>query len=123
MLFRSEASDIAIAPNGTVSARLPGQSTPTEIGRLELARFLNPSGLSAIGENQYVATEASGEPVTGLANEDGFGRIIQGTLESSNVEMVQEMTDMIAAQRAYEINSKAVRTAEEMMQQSNDLLR
>lgn len=119
----ADASDIAIAPNGTVSARLPGQSAPTEVGRLELARFLNPSGLSAIGENQYVATEASGEPVTGMATEDGFGRVIQGTLESSNVEMVQEMTDMIAAQRAYEINAKAVRTAEEMMQQSNDLLR
>jgi flagellar basal-body rod protein FlgG len=77
----------------------------------------------AIGENQYVATDASGEPVTGLAGEDGFGRLLQGTLESSNVEMVQEMTDMIAAQRAYEINAKAVRAAEEMMQQSNDLLR
>jgi flagellar basal-body rod protein FlgG len=119
----ADATEIAVAPNGTVSARLPGSSEPTEVGRLELARFLNPSGLSSIGENQYVATDASGEPVTGLAGEDGFGRVMQGTLESSNVEMVQEMTDMIAAQRAYEINAKAVRTAEEMMQQSNDLLR
>lgn len=118
-----DASDVAVAPNGVVSARLPGESTPTEVGRIELARFLNPAGLMAIGENQYVATDASGEPVTGLAGEDGFGRLLQGTLESSNVEMVQEMTDMIAAQRAYEINAKAVRAAEEMMQQSNDLLR
>ena len=118
-----DSSEIAVAPNGTVTALLPGSSAPTEVGRLELARFLNPSGLVAIGENQYTATDASGEPTTGLPNEDGFGRVLQGTLESSNVEMVQEMTDMIAAQRAYEINAKAVKTAEEMMQASNDLLR
>lgn len=118
-----DATDVAISPNGTVSARLPGADAPTEVGRLELARFLNPSGLLAIGENQYVATDASGEPTLGVPNEEGFGRVLQGTLESSNVEMVQEMTDMIAAQRAYEINAKAVRSAEDMMQQSNDLLR
>lgn len=119
----AEATNVAVAPNGTVSALLPGDSAPTEVGRIELARFLNPSGLEAIGENQFIATDASGEPTTGLAGEDGFGRVLQGTLESSNVEMVQEMTDMIAAQRAYEINAKTVRTAEEMMQQANDLLR
>ena len=118
-----DASEIAVSPNGTLSALLPGSSSPTEVGRLELARFLNPSGLIAIGENQYAATDASGEPTTGMPNEDGFGRVLQGTLESSNVEMVQEMTDMIAAQRAYEINAKAVKTAEDMMQASNDLLR
>ena len=106
-----------------VSARLPGAAAPTEVGRIELARFLNPSGLVSIGENQYAATDASGEPTTGMPQDDGFGRVLQGTLESSNVEIVQEMTDMIAAQRAYEINAKAVRTAEEMMQASNDLLR
>ncbi len=119
----ADATEIAVAPNGTVSARLTGDSAPTEVGRIELARFLNESGLQAIGENQFVATDASGEPTTGLPGEEGFGRVLEGTLESSNVEMVQEMTDMIAAQRAYEINAKAVRTAEEMMQQSNDLLR
>ena len=119
----ADATDIGVAPNGTVSARLAGASEATEVGRIELARFLNPSGLQAIGENQFVATDASGEVTSGLAGEQGFGRVLQGTLESSNVEMVQEMTDMIAAQRAYEINAKAVRTAEEMMQQANDLLR
>ena len=119
----AEATQVAIAPNGTVTAMIPGSSEPTEVGRIELARFLNPSGLTAIGENQFLSSDASGEPVTGMPVDDGFGRLLQGTLETSNVEMVQEMTDMIAAQRAYEINAKAVRTAEEMMQASNDLLR
>jgi flagellar basal-body rod protein FlgG len=118
-----DATNVAVSPNGTVSALLPGATAPSEVGRIELARFLNPSGLLAIGENQYLATDASGEPTLGMPGEEGFGRVLQGTLETSNVEMVQEMTDMISAQRAYEINAKAVRAAEEMMQQSNDLLR
>jgi len=119
----NDASEISIAPNGAVTARLPGGSEPTEVGRIELARFLNPSGLTAIGENQYLASEASGEAMTGSPGEDGFGRVLQGTLETSNVEMVQEMTDMIAAQRAYEINAKAVRAGEEMMQAFHDVIR
>jgi flagellar basal-body rod protein FlgG len=118
-----DAGGLAIAPNGTVTAVQPGSSGPTEIGRIELARFLNPSGLVAIGENLYTATDASGEPTTGMPDEEGFGRVLQGTLESSNVEMVQEMTDMISAQRAYEMNAKAVSAAEDMMQASNDILR
>src|SRR5258707_1053830 len=87
------------------------------------ARFLNPNGLLSIGNNQYSATEASGDPITGAPQEEGFGGLMQGALESSNVEIVQEMTDMIAAQRAYEINAKAIRAGEDMMQMTNDLIR
>jgi flagellar basal-body rod protein FlgG len=117
-----DATSVTIAPNGVVSATTAG-SEPIEIGRIELARFLNPNGLLSIGENQYVATPASGEPIAGLAQDEGFGRLLQGSLESSNVEIVQEMTDMIAAQRAYEINAKAIRAGEEMMQLIHDLIR
>jgi len=119
----AEATQITISPNGTVSAVTQGSSTPTEIGKIELARFLNPNGLQAIGENEYIQTAASGEPITGLPQDEGFGRTTQGALESSNVEIVQEMTDMIAAQRAYEINAKAIQAGDEMMQKTNEIIR
>ena len=119
----ADASNVTISATGTVSVLSSGSSTQVEIGRLELARFLNPTGLLAIGENQYQATSASGDALLGYAQEDGFGRVMQGMLESSNVEIVQEMTDMIGAQRAYELNAKAIRTAEDMMQATNDIVR
>jgi len=119
----TDATNISIGSDGTVSVTQAGSSSPTDVGKIELARFLNPNGLQAIGENEYVQTEASGEPITGFAEDEGFGRLIQGSLESSNVEIVQEMTDMIAAQRAYEINAKAITAAEAMMQATNDLVR
>ena len=118
-----DSSMLAIGADGSVSVMQSGQSSPTDVGRIELARFLNPNGLSAIGENEYQQTDASGEPITGFAQDEGFGRTIQGSLESSNVEIVQEMTDMIAAQRAYEINARAIRAAEDMMQATNDIIR
>jgi flagellar basal-body rod protein FlgG len=118
-----DATDLAISPTGVVSVTAAGSSAPVEIGRIELARFLNPSGLMAIGENQYRETAASGQPIVGFAQEDSFGRLLQGSLESSNVEIVQEMTDMIAAQRAYEINARAIQAGEAMMQATNDLIR
>jgi len=105
---------------GLEPAELPADAV--EVGRIELARFLNPGGLLAVGENQLVATEASGDPITGTPQEEGFGRLVQGALEASNVEIVQEMTDMIAAQRAYEINAKAIKAGEEMMQITNEIL-
>jgi flagellar basal-body rod protein FlgG len=123
ILVPPEATEISIAPSGVVSVTGQGSTEPTEIGRLELARFVNPSGLLAIGENQYQQTPASGDPLLGFPQEDGFGRILQGALEASNVEIVQEMTDMIAAQRAYEINARAVRAGDDMMQTTNDLIR
>ena len=119
----SDATDVSISATGVVSATSSASSGPVEVGRIELARFLNPNGLSSIGENQYAETAASSEPIVGFAQDEGFGRLIQGALESSNVEMVQEMTDMIAAQRAYEINARAIRTAEDMMMATNDIIR
>ena len=93
------------------------------LGRIELARFINPSGLVAIGQNQYLETPASGQPILGFPDEYGFGGLLQGALETSNVEIVQEMTDMIAAQRAYEINARAIMAADEMMRLTNDIVR
>lgn len=119
----ADASGLTISANGTVSVRTSTAVQEVEIGRLELARFLNPSGLQAIGENQYAASPASGDPILGYGQDEGFGRLSQGMLETSNVEIVQEMTDMIAAQRAYEINAKAIRAAEDMMQATHDIIR
>jgi flagellar basal-body rod protein FlgG len=118
-----DATGITIAPSGIVSVTAAGSTSAVEVGRIELARFLNPAGLLAVGENQLLATESSGEPITGSPQQEGFGRLTQGALESSNVEIVQEMTDMIAAQRAYEINAKAIKAGEDMMQVTNDILR
>jgi flagellar basal-body rod protein FlgG len=117
-----DVQDVTISPSGIVSATGAG-GTPVELGRIELARFVNPSGMMSLGENLFGETAASGRPLTGYPQEQGFGRLLQGMLESSNVEIVQEMTDMIAAQRAYEINAKAIRAGEEMMQATNDLIR
>jgi flagellar basal-body rod protein FlgG len=117
-----DVQDVSISPSGLVQAN-NGSGQPIELGRIELARFVNPSGLMSLGENLYAETAASGQPVTGFPQELGFGKLMQGYLESSNVEIVQEMTDMIAAQRAYEINAKAIRAGEDMMQATNDLIR
>ncbi|MBV9881225.1 MAG: flagellar basal-body rod protein FlgG [Gemmatirosa sp.] len=119
----SDSTGITISSTGIVSATR-GQSTqPEELGRIELARFSNPAGLQAQGENLYAATASSGEAVTGFPQEDGFGRTVQGAVESSNVEIVQEMVDMITAMRAYEINSKAIKNSEEMLEIANNLVR
>ncbi len=119
-----EADGIGIAANGVVTALMSRSGESVEVGRIELARFLNPEGLMSLGENLLLPTAASGDPIIGFPQEDGFGRVLQGTLEMSNVEIVQEMVDMISAQRAYEVNSKAIRVSEEMVQQgSNDLIR
>jgi flagellar basal-body rod protein FlgG len=118
-----DATGITISRTGIVSVTR-GQSTePTEVGRLELARFANPAGLQAMGENVYAPTSASGEAVTGYPQEEGFGRVVQGALEGSNVEIVQEMVDMITAMRAYEINSKAIKNSEQMLEIANNLVR
>ena len=118
-----DATAVQISPNGVVTATTAGASAPTEVGRVELARFLNPNGLLAVGQNEYTETPASGTPVTGFPEDEGMGELLQGALESSNVEIVQEMTDMIAAQRAYEINAKAIQASDQMMQAAHDLIR
>jgi flagellar basal-body rod protein FlgG len=118
-----DATGVTISRTGIVSVSRGQSAQPEEIGRLELARFANPAGLQAMGENVYSATSASGEAVTGYPQDEGFGRVVQGALEGSNVEIVQEMVDMITAMRAYEINSKAIKNSEEMLEIANNLVR
>jgi flagellar basal-body rod protein FlgG len=118
-----DATGVTISSTGIVSISQAGQTDAVEIGRIELARFANPAGLQSMGENLYQATAASGEPFAGFPMDDGLGRLQQGYLEGSNVEVVQEMVDMISAMRAYEINSKAVQNSEEMASIANQLVR
>jgi flagellar basal-body rod protein FlgG len=117
------AAAVSISPDGVVSVRFNDGSAEEEVGQVELARFLNPAGLRSLGRNQYAPTEASGEPIVGTPGVDGFGTILSGYLEGSNVEVVDEMVALITAQRAYEINSKAITTADEMLQTATGLVR
>ena len=119
----ADVTELAISASGVVSGSKGVGGEQQELGRIELARFANPSGMSSMGQNLFAATPASGEATTGYPMDDGMGRLVQGTLEGSNVEIVQEMVDMIAAQRAYEINSKAIKTADEMSQTATDMVR
>ena len=113
-IMPNEPGNISVSTTGVVTYQTERTGEPIEIGRLELVRFTNPTGLEALGENLYGETAASGQPVIGFAQDQGFGRLIAGALETSNVEIVQEMVEMIAAQRAYEIGSRAIQTGEEM---------
>ena len=117
----SDTISISIGSDGTFSAILAGETTASELGTIELTRFINPAGLNGIGMNLYLATSASGDPITGTAGEDGLGSISQGYLEMSNVRVVDEMVNMITAQRAYEINSKTIKAADEMLQIANNI--
>jgi flagellar basal-body rod protein FlgG len=114
---------ITIASDGTVFATLPGNATPQQLGQVQLARFINAGGLESMGRNIYRRTAASGDPVTGTPGLDGMGTIGSGFLEMSNVKVVEEMVDMISAQRAYEINSKSIQASDEMLQIANNLRR
>jgi flagellar basal-body rod protein FlgG len=118
-----DAVSITVGTDGTVSILQANEFEPVEIGAIELARFANPAGLSSIGRNLYLQTGASGEAITGTPGEDGIGTISQGYLEMSNVSVVDEMVNMITAQRAYEINSKSIQAADEMLQMANNLKR
>jgi flagellar basal-body rod protein FlgG len=118
-----DASEVAISRTGVVTVKRNGSADPVEIGQLELARFANPAGLLATGENLYSETPASGAPITGFAQDDGFGRLVQGSLEGSNVEIVQEMVDMIASMRAYEMNSKVIKNSEQMSEVVTSMVR
>ncbi len=108
------ADEIVIAPDGTVSTIAGG--TQTSAGRLTLTRFTNPEGLKALGYGQYQETQASGAPTDGNPTDQGYGRLAQFYLETSNVEIVKEMVNMIAAQRAYELNSKSIKTGDQLLQ-------
>jgi len=119
----SDALSISVGIDGTVSVLQAGDSIPSEIGTIELARFVNPAGLISTGRNLYITSEASGDEMTGTPGEDGLGSIAQGFLEMSNVSVVDEMVSMITAQRAYEVNSKSIQTADEMLQMANNIKR
>jgi flagellar basal-body rod protein FlgG len=113
-----DAQSLAIGADGTVTATVPGDAAPVELGRIELATFANPSGLSAAGKNLFMETAASGTAVAGAPGENGIGTLAQGTVELSNVKVVEEMIDLISGQRAYEVNSRVVKAADEMLQQT-----
>jgi flagellar basal-body rod protein FlgG len=109
------ATDVAISKAGQVQVTVPGTTTPTVVGSIELATFVNEGGLQAQGGNLYTETAASGPPTTGVPNSEGFGGLVQGYTEASNVDPVSEITALIVAQRAYEMNSKVVSTADGML--------
>lgn len=112
----ANATAITIGENGMVSATIPGTTQPTELGQLTLTAFVNPTGLLALGENLFQETAASGQANEGTPGEGAFGKLKQGALEGSNVQVVEEMVDMIAAQRTYEMNTKVLSAADNMLQ-------
>jgi len=114
---------VAIGTDGIVSVVQAGETEPTQIGQIELANFINPAGLHSLGDNNYINTVASGDAILGTAGLEGLGQIKQGFVEMSNVQLVEEMTDLITGQRAYEANSKAITTSDEMLQTVNQLKR
>ena len=118
-----DATSVSISRDGVVSVSIAGQSAPQQVGTIELASFQNPAGLTAAGSNVFTVTTASGEATTGVPGSDGMGTMTQGFLEESNVSVVEEMVNMILGQRAYEANSKVVKAADEMLQQTNSLAR
>lgn len=117
----ADATSIDINPSGEVLVKIPGQTALQNVGQLQLANFINPAGLEAIGDNMFLETDASGPATIGNPNEDEFGAIRQGALEQSNVNVVEEITLLIAAQRSYEMNSKVISTSDEMLQTVSQL--
>jgi flagellar basal-body rod protein FlgG len=116
-----DALSLTVSRDGIVSVTQPGTTTPNQLGQLQLVSFLNPAGLQANGENLYTETNASGTPVANIPGTNGLGAILQGYVETSNVNVVEEMVNMITAQRAYELNSKAVTTSDQMLQKLTEL--
>ncbi|MDD5031065.1 MAG: flagellar basal-body rod protein FlgG [Rhodoferax sp.] len=117
----ANATAVSIAGDGTVSATVPGNTTPQQIGAIALARFINPAGLSPLGNNLYAESAASGQATAGTPGADGMGALMQGFVETSNVNVVQELVTMIQTQRAYEMNSKAIQTSDQMLQKLGQL--
>lgn len=118
----NDVQSVTVGVDGTVSVTQPGDNEPTVIGEIELADFVNPAGLQPVGENLFKETGASGVPVVGTPTLDGLGRVIGGALETSNVNVVTELINMIETQRAYEMNSKAISTADQMLQYASQNL-
>ncbi len=116
-----DAISVTIGSDGTVSVMRPGTTTPTQIGSIQLAKFINPAGLKSIGRNLFLETRSSGTPILGTPGLNGFGTISQGFQEMSNVDIVEELVSMIIAQRAYETNARSIRTSDEMLQRAINL--
>jgi flagellar basal-body rod protein FlgG len=119
----NDATDFSVSPTGAITVRIVGVVEPEEIGQIELARFINPAGLRAMGKNLFIETAASGEAIVGNPGDEGYGTVEQRALEMSNVQVVEEMVEMIVAQRAYEANSKTISTADEFLRIANNLRR
>jgi flagellar basal-body rod protein FlgG len=119
----NDATNITVGADGVVSVLRPGQANPQQVGQLQLVTFANPAGLSALGRSLFQTTTASGDPIEGVAGEEGLGTLSQGFLEVSNVSVVEEMVNLITGQRAYEINSRAIQAADEMLQTAANLRR
>jgi flagellar basal-body rod protein FlgG len=119
----ADAIEVAVGRNGEIRVRQEGSNTLNVVGQVELARFVNPEGLKQIGRNLYVETDASGAPVTGTPQSDGLGAISQGNLEMSNVDPVRELIDLITTQRAFELNSQSIQSADESLQIVSNLRR
>jgi flagellar basal-body rod protein FlgG len=117
----TDALDITINASGEVQVTLPNQIQPQTVGQIEFASFPNEVGLQALGDSLFAETPASGAPTTGVPSSTGFGTVLQGFLESSNVDAVQEITNLIRAQRAYEMNSKVIETTDQMLQTTTQL--
>jgi flagellar basal-body rod protein FlgG len=117
------ATSVSISSQGQVSVTLPGANTQSIVGQIELARFVNKAGLQAIGDNLFLETPASGPPQNGTGDSEGFGSLLQGNLEQANVEAVTEISDMIAAQRAYEMNAKVITASDQMLSATSNLMR
>ncbi|KKM60257.1 hypothetical protein LCGC14_1543670 [marine sediment metagenome] len=122
MTVPPDAQSITVGSDGTVSVTQPGAAAPTIIGNIELGDFVNPTGLQPMGENLFQETGASGTPITGTPGLDGIGSVIGGSLETSNVNVVTELINMIETQRAYEMNSKAISTSDQMLQYASQNL-
>ncbi len=123
MSVPQDATAVSVGTDGTVEVMVSGQTDPQQIGQIELARFVNPAGMTALGRNLATPTRASGDPITDVPTQSGLGQIDQGYLEMSNVAVVDEMVNMIVAQRSYEMNSKAIQTADDMAGIANNLKR
>ena len=123
IVIPDDAIEISISRNGEVRVRQQGASTLNTVGQIELARFVNPEGLKQIGRNLYLETDSTGAPVTSEPETDGLGAVVQGALELSNVDPVRELIDLITTQRAFELNSQAIKSADESLQIVSNLRR
>jgi flagellar basal-body rod protein FlgG len=112
----SDTTNITVSTDGKVTVVQASSTTPAQVGTIELARFINQAGLLALGKNLFTTTDASGDPITGVPGSEGRGTLNQGFVENSNVNVVEELANLIVAQRAFDLNSKAVTTSDEMLQ-------